>query len=46
MALLGLGIGMMTQNLVLAVRNQVAAADLGAGGVQERLGTLKGAGEH
>lgn len=30
MALLGLGIGMMMQNLVLAVQNQVAAADLGA----------------
>ena len=30
MALLGLGIGMTMQNLVLAVQNQVAAADLGA----------------
>jgi EmrB/QacA subfamily drug resistance transporter len=30
MALLGLGIGMMMQNLVLAVQNQVSAADLGA----------------
>ncbi|WP_079176194.1 MDR family MFS transporter [Actinacidiphila rubida] len=30
MALLGLGIGMMMQNLVLAVQNQVSVADLGA----------------
>jgi EmrB/QacA subfamily drug resistance transporter len=30
MALLGLGVGMMMQNLVLAVQNQVTAADLGA----------------
>ncbi|WUH92387.1 MFS transporter [Streptomyces sp. NBC_00433] len=30
MALLGLGVGMMMQNLVLAVQNQVSAADLGA----------------
>ncbi|MDX3239599.1 MFS transporter [Streptomyces sp. ME03-5709C] len=30
MALLGLGVGMMMQNLVLAVQNQVGAADLGA----------------
>jgi MFS family permease len=30
MALLGLGIGMMMQNLVLAVQNQVSAAELGA----------------
>ncbi|MFB7292048.1 MFS transporter [Actinacidiphila glaucinigra] len=30
MALLGLGVGMMLQNLVLAVQNQVGAADLGA----------------
>ncbi|MEU6341169.1 MFS transporter [Streptomyces sp. NPDC046977] len=30
MALLGLGLGMMMQNLVLAVQNQVGAADLGA----------------
>ncbi|WP_443060715.1 MDR family MFS transporter [Streptomyces sp. NBC_00448] len=30
MALLGLGIGMMMQNLVLAVQNQVTAADLGS----------------
>ncbi|WP_432070147.1 MFS transporter [Streptomyces sp. AA1529] len=30
MALLGLGVGMMMQNLVLATQNQVAANDLGA----------------
>ncbi|MEV0642901.1 MFS transporter, partial [Streptomyces sp. NPDC050619] len=30
MALLGLGVGMMMQNLVLATQNQVEAADLGA----------------
>jgi EmrB/QacA subfamily drug resistance transporter len=30
MALLGLGVGMMMQNLVLAVQNQVSNADLGA----------------
>ncbi|MDX6355032.1 MAG: hypothetical protein QOF98_1935 [Streptomyces sp.] len=30
MALLGLGIGMLMQNLVLAVQNQVTAAELGA----------------
>jgi EmrB/QacA subfamily drug resistance transporter len=30
MALLGLGVGMMMQNLVLAVQNQVSVADLGA----------------
>ncbi|MCZ4123505.1 MFS transporter [Streptomyces sp. H39-S7] len=30
MALLGLGVGMMMQNLVLAVQNQVTPADLGA----------------
>ncbi|MFF3563949.1 MFS transporter [Streptomyces sp. NPDC002574] len=30
MALLGLGLGMVMQNLVLAVQNQVGAADLGA----------------
>lgn len=30
MALLGLGVGMMMQNLVLAVQNQVTTADLGA----------------
>ena len=30
MALLGLGIGMMMQNLVLCTQNQVAPADLGA----------------
>ncbi|CAG6395169.1 Drug resistance transporter, EmrB/QacA subfamily [Actinacidiphila cocklensis] len=30
MALLGLGVGMMMQNLVLAVQNQVSTADLGA----------------
>jgi EmrB/QacA subfamily drug resistance transporter len=30
MALLGMGVGMMMQNLVLAVQNQVGAADLGA----------------
>jgi len=30
MALLGLGVGMMMQNLVLAVQNQVAVQDLGA----------------
>ncbi|UGY95128.1 MDR family MFS transporter [Streptomyces gobiensis] len=30
MALLGLGIGMMMQNLVLATQNQVSTADLGA----------------
>ncbi|MFJ4851758.1 MULTISPECIES: MFS transporter [unclassified Streptomyces] len=30
MALLGLGVGMMMQNLVLAVQNQVQTADLGA----------------
>ncbi|WP_245795752.1 MDR family MFS transporter [Actinacidiphila alni] len=30
MALLGLGVGMMMQNLVLAVQNQVSVADLGS----------------
>lgn len=30
MALFGLGVGMMMQNLVLAVQNQVQPADLGA----------------
>ncbi|MGI5353434.1 MFS transporter [Streptomyces sp. CA-250714] len=30
MALLGLGVGMMMQNLVLATQNQVAASDLGS----------------
>ena len=29
MALLGLGVGMMMQNLVLATQNQVAPGDLG-----------------
>ena len=32
MALFGLGVGMMTQNLVLAAQNQVSAEDLGAAG--------------